>query len=556
MRTHATQFLAACCILFSIAAGSDAKTPVGSPVVPLGDPVYDFLDRCAVRSLISINTTNIRPLTRYDVAGLLMSSASKCNSLNDPVLKADLSYFLREFAWDVLRWRSERGNQQRRPGSVSLDINSILSKPHKHLKSVSSGEMNFVFDPVVRFRVDADKDRTVVRRAAGIGFYGNVSQWVGYRFQFVDHTERGGGPYWRRDQLMEDVYGYVGPLQGNKETYYDMTEASMSMQWKRVNLFFGKDRISWGPGSADKLQLSGNGPSFNHLNLNIRLFSNARFSYLVGKLQPHGSETDTLYMTEEGWTRTAISSKWIAAHRLEYSPWDNVTIGIAESIIWGERGLDAAYLNPLNFYYSAEHDGGDRDNVLMSGDIQLRIANRCIVYGELLIDDLKTSTLGKGDPGNKLGFRAGGWLSDTGIDGLETSLEYTRLEPFVYSHFFPVNVFSTWTTSLGSDLRPNSDRIRWIVLYRPVRNIEISGRLDINRHGSTGGSIINPVPFKLTESVTFLTGSREEWTAGELSIQWEPLTGLFLRTGGINDDQSAILPKSSYVSVSYRLSRI
>jgi len=412
----------------------------------------------------------------------------------------------------------------------------------------------FKFDPRFNLRFDVGEDKTIMRRGSGIQFRGRFKHYFAYSFRFEDRTERGGGPYINRAQLLEDHYGYVGPLQGGKETYYDATEAYLNWANNWLDLTFGKDHVAWGPGRRTNLLFSGDSPSFTHLRAKIRLTNSTQFTYLVGQL--HASPDiplDSVYQTSLGWVRYSLEPKGIAAHRLEYAPSDNCLLAVNEAVIWGERGLDPAYLNPLGFYYSAQHDGGDRDNVMMSGDFIFRIARSGIIYGEVLIDDLKTSKIGKGNAGNRIGWIVGGHTISPGIKDLEFGIEYTRLEPFVYSHFFPINRYSTWNSSLGADIRPNSDRWEGVLSYRPCSEWFLQASSSLNQHGSVGGTIGEAIPAGDDDPVYFLDGVRERWWGWEVEAEWEPLPGAALSAGVIRGARQSAMADRWFVSVGYRI---
>jgi len=533
-------------------------TEVASAYVPVEDPVYHFLENCAARGVLPMSCTTLKPLSRSEISLLLHGVVSGFDKLNDKVLMADLDYYFSEYSLDVERLNKSDRVPQRQVRSVLYNPAKALNSPHWHFSAINSDYFSFVCDPVGRIQWDFSDDRTILRRASGLQFRGDIVNRLGYYFRFVDNTERGNGPYSKRDSLLEDRYGYVGPLLGGKETYYDMTEAYLTTTWKMFEFAFGKDRAAWGPGE-ERLLLSGYSPSFNHFNFRCQLGSKVRFSYIVGKLHPCDSEGnalgDTLYRTNEGWTRVVPSDKWITAHRLEYFLGKSIVIGVSEALIWGERGLDFAYLNPLNFLFSAEHDGGDLDNVLLEGDLSVRLARLGILYGSLLIDDLKISTLGEGDPGNRFGLTIGMRIYNLGLDGIETGLEYVRLEPFVYSHFYAVNRYTTWTSNLGSSLKPNSDRIRWLLNYRPLRQVALNLRVDWNRHASTGGEIEQIIPRnsgELPSTVDFLDGDRSDWTEIETSILWEFFTGTICKAGWITGAESTAIPDRFFIGISYR----
>jgi hypothetical protein len=160
----------------------------------------------------------------------------------------------------------------------------------------------------------------------------------------------------------------------------------------------------------------------------------------------------------------------------------------------GDRGRGYGISESIKtFCFPQEHDGGDQDNKLLCADISWRLLDRGMLWGSVLNRDLKTSTIGEGNPGNKHGLEWWKLLSDCEMDGLTASIDYTRLEPFVYSHFFPVNRFTHWTSSLGSDLQPNSDRLRGSMSFRLLRNLIISSTVSYRRQGSIGSTIEQPI---------------------------------------------------------------
>jgi hypothetical protein len=506
------------------AASEENSETIAGASITIGDPLNRFIERCAMEGCIPIGQTLVRPIYRADALRSMKAISHNLEKLN-PLLRADYEYF-----------------------AATLDYK------YWHAAKRQDSGWDIVLDPVITGRIDAGKHKTILRRSIGAQFYGSgVDNRFGYYFRFVDNTERGNAPYTQRSNLLEDKWGYVGPLQGGKETYYDQTEAYLTAGWRYVDVTFGKDHVAWGPGLNDNLLLSGNSPSFDQLRLRVKPSNVLILNYLVGRLHSWPEIVDSMYQTSEGWMRFALEPKWLAAHRLDYFPREWLDLSISEAIVWGERGLDPAYLNPLNFMYSAQHDNGDRDNVMMSADFSARLWNSGKLYGSLLIDDLKTSMIGKGWAGNKLGWQFGLWWSKTGINDMDILLEYARLEPYVYSHFFPVNKYSTWNSSLGLNMPPNSDRFGTTVTYRPIRNLAFKLSLDHLRHGTLGGDIDNPIPAQGSGKVYFLSGQQTEWNKTRFSISWEPKPAVIIEAGVIAGDKFSFMPDREYLSAGYCL---
>lgn len=548
--------IAALAVLFMLSGVAFCKVPASwvSPFVPVDNSIYAFLENCASRDLIPVSATTLKPLPRFEISQYLLEIANNTEELNNRVLIAELDYFLQEYANDIKQMIESEPDVNLIDENQEFNRFSVLKSSHWHLASLRNEHFSFIFDPLMFVRWDMNEEKTILRRGTGIQFRGDIENRLGFYFRFVDHVERGNSPYRSREDLLEDRWGYIGPLLGGEETYYDLTEAYLTINTRLARLTFGKDRMAWGPGE-EHLLIGGNAPSINHLRLRFDIGDNIRFLYAVGKLKPWQNPEDTLYTSDQGWTRIIPTEKWLVAHRLEYFYENLFVIGIGEALVWGDRGLDFAYLNPLNFFFSAEHDGGDVDNVMLTGDIEIRLGRRGLAYCSVLIDDMKTSTLGEGNPGNKLGYTAGLSLYNTGINGLETSLEYVRLDPFVYSHFFPVNRYTTWSSSMGSSLNPNSDRIRFRVNYKLKRNLAFRLRIDSNRHGTVGGEISETIPRDpkaWSGTAFFLDGERTSWGEYEMSVSYEPCPGVVLDAGRIAGDSSTSLPERYFLGFNYR----
>ncbi|NQU06213.1 MAG: hypothetical protein HQ568_08990 [Calditrichaeota bacterium] len=519
--------------------------------VPIDDQVYNFLDNCVARGLLPIGSVSTRPIPRAYVGRMLLRISTGYHKLNDRILEADLDYYLREFALDIAILRESPKPNVRTLRQVGYSPEIALKDPHWHMTAFRTENSSFIFDPLISFRYDMTDDNCITRRATGIQFRGDYLRKIGYYFRFVDHVEKGNGIC--RDRLIDDRWGYVEAQKpyGN-EVYYDMTEAYLTTKLAGIDILFGKDRAAWGPAKEGGLLLSGASPSFNQLRTSLKLWDKVRFTHIIGSLHPTSLPADTLYITNKGFIREVYSWKWVAAHRIEYQPWEFLVLAINEAVIWGERGIDLSYLNPVNFYFSAEHNGGDNDNVLMSGDVCLRVGSLGLVYGELLIDDMKTSTLGKGDSGNKFGFLLGCTVYNSGFDGLIGGVEYTRLDPYLYTHFYPINRYSTWTSSLGSNIGSNSDRLRGWISYRPLRQFELLLKTDYSRSGTVGSDLtetanrINPGP------AYFLEGSIDEWITTEATLRWEAHPGVFIYAGWVNGDERSTLPNRFYIGTGYR----
>lgn len=136
--------------------------------------------------------------------------------------------------------------------------------------------------------------------------------------------------------------------------------------------------------------------------------------------------------------------KYMAFHRLGVNIKDNLNIGIYESVMLsrgdsaGNNSFDAAYLNPIIFYRAAEHWLGDPDNILLGVDFKWNIANRCRLYGNLVLDEflVKEVFSNKGWWGNKHAGQLGAnYINVLGVKNLDLQAEVNYVRPYTYTHY-------------------------------------------------------------------------------------------------------------------------
>ena len=124
------------------------------------------------------------------------------------------------------------------------------------------------------------------------------------------------------------------------------------------------------------------------------------------------------------------------------------------------RGWELAYMIPFVPYVFTEHYLGDKDNKLLSFDVNVAMPQQFRWYGEFLIDDMTAPwTLFSNNWQNKWAFTVGGqYFTRLFSRDATAGLEYCRVEPWVYTHFYGgSHRYDTFNSCLGAPLGPNSD---------------------------------------------------------------------------------------------------
>lgn len=172
--------------------------------------------------------------------------------------------------------------------------------------------------------------------------------------------------------------------------------------------------------------------------------------------------------------------KYMHMHRLEIALPADIRFGLSEVILYGStvepqgsnpnldgdstgREFEWSYVIPFIPYAFEEHYHGDRDNNALAFDLSVKTLRNWEFYGEMLWDDMKSPTdmFDESWWGNK-------WAASLGLETkqkiwdfyLTWNLEYTRIEPWVYTHHKGRGYnYTSYGEGLGSDLGPNSDEL-------------------------------------------------------------------------------------------------
>jgi hypothetical protein len=272
-----------------------------------------------------------------------------------------------------------------------------------------------------------------------------------------------------------------------------------------------------------------NSPPFDALRLNVRV-GDFRFAFLHGFLL---ADHDTL---RGG--RPFFENKYLVIHRAEVDILNSIRLGVFEGVIYSQRQIDFSYLNPINFYKSAEHAGGDRDNPMLGFDIQTIGLQGSELYGSWTIDDVDFSKWGTGWWGNKFVWQAG-VINHSLLPNTELGLEYSRVEPWTYSHTFRNNEYTNKNTSIGFEIPPNSDEWLFRLRHWIGNNLSLFGAYQIRRHGRDvqdensvvirrfGGDINAHYEWGRDDlNAPFLAGVRETQQIATVSARFEPFRNL------------------------------
>ena len=465
-----------------VAAGPVAAMPQLD--VPLEHWSYDFAERLALRAGQGRTFLDLRPVTRGEMAALvarLRTAVARGDFEPSGIEGQQLEMLASEFSeelvargdsvpvlqrayhvWNGDVWRLQafwRGREQASSGDPDLD------------PAGSQVDGSFSLEPAAALRL-------------GQHFVGFVE--LRYRVRTTTGTlvnsadvREGEAEYVFEPRDRFSISRALDPL-----VRYDRGRWRIGLE---------RTRVRWGPARSDPMLLADASPPLDALRFQLAL-GPVRFASLAGQVRPA-----QLLPTDP-----ELRERRLAAHRLSIAPTQWLEFAFSEALVYGERGMDLAYLNPLAVLFVTQANLGDIDNALGSFDAALRLGRNLRLYGECVVDDLNLRR-GLRHYGNKLGVALGFWaVSPFGAHDWEADGEWSWASQYTYTHHDPVNRFEHYGATLGSRIGPDADL--WVVGLRRHFTPGWSARAfyELERHGE--GDLAIGDDQRTTDEQDYLSG--------------------------------------------------
>ena len=276
--------------------------------------------------------------------------------------------------------------------------------------------------------------------------------------------------------------------QGEWKKYFDeintifwyRNHTSLYLKGELFDIEMSNRPFSWGWSSVNSPLISASAIPFNRFSL-LKKSEKFNFEYF------HGSLNDK--SIDEIHTDNEKLEKFIAGHRVQYKPTNNLKFSISEIVVYGNRSPELGYLNPISFFWAQEHNLGDLDNILLSFDFGYILFPGVILYNTLVLDELSWKDLFSDWWGNKYSYQFGMFLSPLNVKLFDLRLEYTATRPWTFTH--PDFSFSNRNVTIGAVNGPSSTSLRAESFYTPSHNVMVQFSFEKIRKGIGLGSNIN-----------------------------------------------------------------
>lgn len=520
-----------------------ANNPVS---VPLHHPVYHFLERMEALGYVHDVFDGIKPFDRAQVARYLQQVRRHRQQLTS-IDRRRLDEFLLDFRWELSpqkrhallpahqNWYSPLANWENFKNDFKRFFQQNYPEEENHVFLWETDSSNFYFDYDQGF--DYERRSDALHRSASwqqYAFRGALKRNFAYRFFVRLEGFRGNdNAYLLEHPLLKGSWSETSDYDVH---FSDRTGGELAWHTAYFDLHFAQQAISWGYGESGKLILSDNSEPYPYLSIS-KDWGWFKFIALHGKLQSFPQDT-----LADGYLY--YPDKWLAAHRLEISIAHKLTLGLNECFIYGERYADWAYLLPFNFYRAVQHKLRDRDNATISLDAEWLVRPGLKAYGTIFLDEFRRKKIGTNWYGNKQAFSGGIWWVDPfHLPNLSLRFEYTAIMPWVYTHKYRINSYTSDYRSIGHWAGPNSE-----VYYFHLRKdwharLETGFKFEQWKHGDNypneniGGDILvghgtllgNQSEPRQTRK--FLEGILNIHRTWQLYAKYEVFNGLYLSAG-------------------------
>lgn len=493
-----------------------------------GNSVYNFLQRMQTMKIISdYNPANI-PISREAVASFLNIISANSNKIS-PVDKKILNDYGIEFQYELT------GNLNKSTWLTKSFKNIFSNDKQKYFYAYSDSNATLFLDLLGSLSQRESRGDSIGRHSITLGelgfrVRGTLFNSVGYFLRASNGQKLSGDSadviFAREtDPKLYAQYKFQYE-QRNFDTFDGYIRYRTNQNW--LALTAGRNPVYQGFGFIDRLFLSKNSVPFDYIRLDLA-YKAVKYSFMYGSLRG-----DSL--------GKSLNAKNIATHRLDIQFSNIFKMGFFESVTIANSPFSFTFLNPLNFLTSAElnkaSQTGDNNanNSIIGLDAEVIPVRKLAVQGSLLVDDLEFSTLFKDNAKvtNKFAWQLGVlWVDAFTLPNLEFITEYTKLDPFVYSHVSNKTQYTNWNLPLGHHLPPNSDeialklnyditnRLNFNILYQHQRSAngivtDSLGRVIVNY----GGDINNATGYSYSDP-EFLKGDRINRDIITTNVSWQ-----------------------------------
>lgn len=350
-------------------------------------------------------------------------------------------------------------------------------------------------DPLIHFALgdDTQDDDFIFQNTRGIKLRGTIDDKVYFHTEILENQQRflsfeeseinrinaiPGQGFYKPYQS-----GIVDNVQGwdflNSSAYVGLKIS------KSIDLQLGHGRHFIGDGIRSML-LSDYANNYFYLQFNTRIWK-LHYQNTFAELSAISSKDNV--------GNELLPKKYLASHYLDFKVSRRLTFGLYEAVVFSrQNNFEFQYLNPIILYRSVEQFLDSPDNALLGLNVKWVPKDKYQVYGQLMIDELRTSEAfsGSGWWGNKTGVQLGLKKFDLfNVANLDAQIEYNTARPYTYTHRdqqasdIPLTSYAHFNQALAHPFGANFTESLISVKYRPSTKLFVSLLFQKANYGSS-----------------------------------------------------------------------
>lgn len=483
-------------LLASLTAQSHNAVPVTEVAL------YDFLELAQIRGLLRV-LPSAKPYPRSLVVRSLYEVDTHRSRLS-PHEQAVLDDLIERYAEDV-------DKPFLQDWDVRIEDDVFPTKIGAYLTGIVSTDLGNFTDSlggmgILGFYIQGDMGRHV---SWGIDFSGGLFLADDY-----DTAYNYGPAGWEPYTFTKTWDGGLHPISSLSSFtqmptslsggYTFEPEIAASFWDNRLDLRFGRLRHDWGIGEGSLFLDAGARPFFG-IETTMSPFKWINLSAMTGVLE-YG-ENFRNHASYSIWKTAQEQQNMFSVLQIDVNPVDWLHISIFDAAIYLKRP-ELGYVFPFMSRFISQNNTGDFDNLMLGGTLGLSWPGVFRTYFSFYLDEARFDEPNFfHDPANMYSFQAGIKVPIPGLPWSNLTVQYTKIEPFTYTHYYYKD--SPWYTpvdsdndghpdyamdtgymnggeSLGYGLEPNSDEIMLQLNSHFRRGITWMGRYRMIRHGFPG----------------------------------------------------------------------
>jgi hypothetical protein len=404
---------------------------------------------------------SIRPYNRREA----VADIQAIDSLNKNLSLVD-HYNIESFLMATSEWSAPRPSfQSKKP------LLKHFYKTKANAYELKGSDFFVVFNPIIQYQQyrEQNNNDNIFLNSRGLHARGVVGNKIGFSFYFTENQERPPTYVNNWVNVYKAVPG-VGFFKSFKNsTGYDYFDIRSSVSWKvakfmDMQLAYDKNFIGNGYRSLFLSDFSNN---YMFLKINTH-FKRFRYQNIFAELFPfHNLSADKVF-----------PRKYFRANYLDFSATNWLNIGLFEGTMLGKDRLTVGLFNPVMYLNFPGNKNAIKDRSYLGFDIKANLFHHLQLYGQLMIDKLKTSGLKDKTWDNRFAFQAGmKYIDAFGLKNLDLQFESNRVRPYTYAASDSLTSYTHYNQPLAHPLGANFQEFIGIIKAQPLKQVYLQAKV-------------------------------------------------------------------------------